>query len=302
MANCELSQYSVVREVVMIRLLPCIALLACAGTEGTDTGAQNLPQPAPLMELSNGSCPSFATTGAEVTFTSADVERKVRAYLPGGDTTGAPLLFVWHPLGVSASQIAQWNDLQTLATDTGAVILVPSSQDSNMFDWEFVNESTTDIVLYDDLRTCAADQLGIDVRRVYTTGMSAGGLWSTYLTMHRADTLAASLIMSGGTDPVVTYESPDADIPVLMFYGGDNDTWSGGGFSLDFQQATLAFADDIKEDVETVILCNHEGGHTLPPSNMGTVQGFLLKHAYGERSPFADGDLTGLPSSCQAVE
>ncbi|MCO4744489.1 MAG: hypothetical protein KC912_06870 [Proteobacteria bacterium] len=284
----------------MTRLLPLLVLLGCADASSEDDSENALPQPVALAELSNGACPDLTVTGSEVSFTSADVERSVRVYLPAGETTDAPLLFMWHPLGVSAAEIAQYTDAQTLANDLGMVILVPLAIESNTFEWEFAgNGSDQDIVLYDDLRTCAANDLGIDVRRVYTTGMSAGALWSTYLTMHRADTLAASLIMSGGTGAIIQYESPEAEVPVLMFYGGATDTWGGGGFTVDFTAATLEFADDVADDIETLILCNHNRGHVLPPSGMATVESFLLRHAYGEPSPFADGDLNGLPTICE---
>ena len=34
--------------------------------------------------------------------------------------------------------------------------------------------------------------------RIYTTGFSAGGLWSTWLVMHRSHRIAAAAVFSGG--------------------------------------------------------------------------------------------------------
>lgn len=282
----------------MTRTAMLLTLAACSPSGGADSGQPDVPQPSPVEAPSEGVCPTLAAGGV-LTFASAGVERTIHVFLPDGSTEGAPLLYVWYPLGWTAGQFASAIDADALARDLGMVVVLPEEADGNLFAWEFlVHPSLHDLDLFEDVRSCASEQLAIDLRRVYTTGMSAGGLYSTYLTLHRADALAASLIFSGGTDPVVDYTSPDQDIPVLMFHGGATDTFAAGPITVDFFAATMAAAGDLAEDGSLVVVCGHNGGHTLPPSGFETVASWLLPHTFGEPSPFTSGDLTSLPTGC----
>lgn len=285
----------------MIRTLPLLLLLACSNdsANGEDTGSVEAgPEPTPVSAPSNGECPTL-TAGGTMSFQSADVERTIQVFLPGGDTQDLPLLFLWYPVGWNATQFAQATNAAQLAIDLNMVVVLPEETDGNLFAWEFVNHPAPhDLTLFEDVRSCASDQLGIDLKRVYTSGMSAGALWSTYLTMHRADALAASLILSGGTEPAMEYESPAEDIPVLMFHGGQNDIWDGGMISFNFYDATMAAADDFVDDLSTVVVCSHTGGHNFPPSQFQTVETWLLQHTFGQPSPFEGGDLSTLPAGC----
>jgi poly(3-hydroxybutyrate) depolymerase len=253
---------------------------------------------AALAEVSAGGCPDDFADGGTVTMTANGEERTVKLILPEDGAEGAPVVFVWHPLGGTASMMVRYLGLNDLADQLGVVFVVPDALESNLFEWDFWNGADNDVTLYDDLRTCLSTELAVDLSRVSTTGMSAGGLWSSWLGVHRADTLATVLAMSGGADPVWEYETPPSQYPALLMYGGEIDTWGGGGVEVDFGEATLNYAAELYADGHFVVLCDHGGGHTIPPEGMDVSAAWLPVHQYGKPSPFVDGDLSGLPDYC----
>jgi hypothetical protein len=103
---------------------------------------------------------------------------------------------------------------------------------------------------------------------------------------------------SGGTGDVVKYETPAGDFPALLVYGGESDTYTAGSYTLHFDEATMAFAEQLYGDGHFVGLCNHEGGHNFPPDPQGMMTDWLLPHVYGEPSPYADSDLTEIEDFC----
>ncbi len=295
----------------MFLLVPLAAtLVAC--TPGTvapgDTGSTNDttppstgetgPQPAGLRALSDGECPDLSVSGEPVTFSSNGLQRQVTILIPDDRPAGMPVVFVWHPLGGSAAWMISVFDLEEISDATGAVIVVPDSDPDNLFEWDFWNGLDNDLTLYDDLRTCLAEQLEVDLARFTSTGFSAGGLWTSYLGSHRGDTLAAILAFSGGADPIWHYETPAYPYPALLAWGGENDTWGYGGFEYSFEETTLNYAEDLLADGHFVVLCDHGMGHTVPAEGIDMVPDWLLAHRFGEPSPFEDGDLSALPDWC----
>ena len=282
-----------------MRSLPLIlALSACAPPETEVEVDPNAP--AALVQPSNGDCPSITGTGV-VDLKSNGRDRQVRIYVPDGDDgEDAPVVFFWHPLGATARLMAQYFDFQILADAHEMIFVLPEATRDAPYEWAFwLDDGGDDAVFYDDLRTCLVRELGADVRRVHTAGMSAGGLWSTWLTVHRADTLASSLVMSGGTGQVVYYETPAQPIPVLVMWGGPSDTYNEGAMQVDFDTQSVQFSEALQADGHLVVECDHGQGHTIPLDGIGTIADWLLPHAYAEPSPFEDGDLSDLPRYCR---
>ncbi len=278
-----------------------LVLAACSSSDPTDTASDSgaaeadpLGGTAALATVSGGACPAGLAEGGEVVFTANGQERTVKVLLPASGEEGAPVVFVWHPLGATATDMIRYLGLRGWADDNGAVVVVPEALSGNMFEWDFWNGQDHDLVMYDDLRTCLIQDLGVDPTRFSATGMSAGGLMTTFMGIRRGDTLATIFPMSGGTDPVIPYTPPAGPFPALLFYGGESDTWNG----LDFEGATLAFAAELTADGHHVIVCNHEGGHTIPPEAEQASTAWLTTHVYGEPGPFEDGNLEGLPGYC----
>jgi predicted esterase len=289
-------------------LLLALLANACSGSDGTtggdagsdtggDTGQVDEGPPPPTPgEPSDGECPDLSESGSS-SFSSGGEERDVSIYFPEDRPVDMPVVFMWHPLGASASQLVSYLDLDDLAEDLGVVVVVPDAMSSNLVEWGFLTDGAEDLALYDDVRSCLYSELAIDLRRVSSTGMSAGGLWTSFLGMHRGDTLATALIMSGGSEPVIDYSTPAYQFPAMLMYGGDDDTWGGGGFEIDFQATTLALSDELADDGHFVVLCNHERGHNFPLDPIDVASNWLMAHSYGSPSPFVD-DISSLPEYC----
>lgn len=249
---------------------------------------------APLAEVTGGECPDLSDSG-NVSLTSNGVERTVKLFLPESGAEGAPVLFEWYPLGSSAGQIASYLDLRQYADETGSVVVVPTSESSNAFEWGFWNGGENDLALYDDLRTCLSTELKVDLGRISANGMSAGGLWTSYLGDHRGDTLATILAFSGGTDDsTFPYVAAAGAFPALLVHGGESDIYAD---TVNFRDATLDLAEHLDADGHLVIVCDHGGGHVIPAEGIDMMLSWLPAHTFGEASPFAT-ELGDLPQYC----
>ena len=275
-------------------------LMACGGDDASDTAgtaAGDVFPGAPLSELSSGDCPKLENPG-ERSFTSNGVDRDVLLHFPKNPEPGLPVVFVWHGLGDSAQGISNGLRLEDFANDNNAVVVVPQSTDPMLITWDIFNGGD-DAVLFDDMRTCLSQELDVDLTRVSTTGFSFGALMTTWLTMNRADSLSASVSMSGGTssDLGFGYTKPVSPVPTLVMWGGDADTFSNGMVGVDFKEASTSFADSLEADGHLVARCDHGLGHTLPMDYADAMTPWLLDHSFESKSPF-EGGLKGFPDYC----
>ncbi len=279
-------------------------LLACTeapdvtfGGQDSAAGSEELaetddPAVPPLPAYSGERCPEL-TEGTH-TFESAGIERTVRVELPA-DPSGAPVLFAWHWLGGNADQIVEWLFLDREADDREMIVVAPESC-CGTFEWLFLDEpqDNEDLILFDDTLSCLYEQYRVDLGHVWATGMSAGGLWTSYLTMHRAEWLAATAPMSGGTDEA-TYATPADPIPVLLTWGGPTDTY--GGYS--FDEASQNLSEKLRGDGHFVVECVHDLGHTIPPEAEDYLLNFLEDHPkWVDPEPYEAGLPSFFPEWC----
>lgn len=278
--------------------LALLALAACTPGETHDT-ADDWPEGlARLAPLSDGECPDLSEPGRS-TFSSGGKERRVHVYFPEHKPADMPVAFFWHPLGATANMITNIIDFGVLADRHDMAFVIPQALSEEPYEWGFyADDGMYDGVLYDDLRTCLSQELAVDLERVSTMGMSAGGLWSSWLTVRRADTLSTAYVMSGGTGQVVYYETPAEPIPVLVMWGGPDDTYSLGARTVDFEASSIHFSEHLQADGHFVVECLHDDGHTIPLDALGSFPAWLKAHRFGKESPYASGDLGDLPRWC----
>ena len=296
------------------------------GTGGDDTGGSTegrgwttVPLAA-LTELSSGECPDLSASGTS-SFLSSDEDRTVTAIIPEGGTEDAPLVVFFHGLTTPdatpnpTEYMAEALDLQSVADEFGVVILLPEAPLRDLFGlefylWDVENLNGTDLVLYDDLRTCAADELNIDLNRVHAFGFSGGALFTTVVAGYRADTLASMVEHSGGSDitipfysyPVSEYQTPAWTLPALLGSGGDTDVWPSTSLALiDFEAATDNLSDELVADSSFVVRCHHDSGHTITTEGYLLTIDWLLAHTYGEPSVYETDGLGADSSWCEAL-
>lgn len=255
------------------------------------------PAPRPGPDYSGGDCPTFEE-GWNTGFETGGLDRQFRLDLPD-EPTGKPLLFVWHWLGGMPNDIVDWVDFDELVDDEDVIVVAPESRHLAV-EWDLQSqpEDNADYALFVDLLACLSDQYEVDLDRVYSTGMSAGGLMTTYLTAFGTEWLAATAPMSGGTSEAA-YVTPERAIPVLLTWGGPTDTYNG--FS--FDDANLVFSELLREDGHFVAHCVHSGGHDVPAGAAAMVWEFLADHPLGvDPEPYRDGMPASFPEGCEVPE
>lgn len=292
----------------------CLLVAACTVEDGVDGDTDVLPEPAPAVTPS-ASCPDLSSTGI-VSFTSGGEARTTGIWYPKGDTTGLPVVFVWHGLtapgltqtGSVAGDMALGLGLEDWAIKQKAIVVVPEALEDSLvgipvYLWGilFDEDMQRDLTLYDDLRSCVASELGGDLTRLSSFGFSGGALWNSLLIMHRADTLAAAVSASGGTgqaSELLNYLSPANTVPTLLIDGGETDLWPNDIFPLvRFFEATEDLRDNLADDGSYVVHCRHNSGHTITQDTWKASKQWLLRHTFGAVSPYEDGTV-GTPRGC----
>jgi pimeloyl-ACP methyl ester carboxylesterase len=114
------------------------------------------------------------------------------------------------------------------------------------FDWHFTDPSPVgnpDLLLFDDILACLHAQYSVDLTRIWSTGHSAGASLASYLAMHRSNRLAAVAVLSGGLLDLSTapegYITPTDDIPILLTWGGETDTYTQSGANFVYNKRRL---------------------------------------------------------------
>jgi len=278
-----------------------------ADLPGADAAAPDIasgPQPAPLKTFA-GTCPTFAAGTND--FETGGYVRNLRISLPP-DPKGAAVLFVWHGLGDTASNMGNFFGADALAAKYKAIVVVPdgccngtASKGccSQVTGWGFAAKPEPDVAIFDDALWCLDQQFGIDRSRIYTTGFSAGSLWSTWLLMYRSDYLAAAAIFSGGVNSFLEYLTPAHKAPVLAVSGKEDDVFGGG--LVDFYTSMNDLTTALRKDGHFVIRCIHDaGGHTIPFGGAAWAAKFLFKHTWTDGpSPYQqDGIGSDFPVYC----
>ncbi len=258
------------------------------GDTGSDGGDEVV-----LPTYSAGTCPAIVD-GTNSDFPTGDTTRSFEVVLPA-DPVGAPVVFGWHWLGGNAKQAIRYLDLEAYADEHGAIVIAPQS-DGYAYEWHFLDApaGNPDLLLFEDLLACVGQQYAIDTDRVYAIGMSAGGLWTTYLTMYEAEWLAATAPFSGGTQ-AGGYDSPAWPLPVLVTWGGPSDTYSG--FSFDY--SSTYFSTELQADGSFVVECEHDNGHTIPPGAGAYAWRFFEDHPMGVTEAYTSGLPSDYPDWCR---
>jgi poly(3-hydroxybutyrate) depolymerase len=147
----------------------------------------------------------------------------------------------------------------------------------------------------DQLVACAIMKHGIDPRRIYSAGCSAGGLQTGCMAMLRSSYLAAATPNSGGivgAQPWQDMHSP----AVMTMHGGASDM-----VIVTFSQTSASFDMAAKMHGSFVVNCDHGGGHCAAPNDLKIAYWqFMKDHPFGiEKSPWATAFPPGVPDYCK---
>ena len=140
---------------------------------------------------------------------------------------------------------------------------------------------------------CVGKQFAADAQRVYVTGMSAGGLMTTFLAANRSEAIATVAPLSGG----YLHDWPDAKrkVPFLYTWGGDKDE----AYSQDFNKLALSILAIFDAKGYLHADCNHGTGHKVPVGFSANQWDWMSKFALDTKGDPHEGKLpAGFPDWC----
>lgn len=276
----------------------------------TDAGASadaatpaSTPDPKYLVPAT-GPCPELADGYA--TFHPDGVARSVLLYMSdAAKTMDGPLLFSWHSTlpGPETSNLwigdAQIEEIKA----QGGIIAAPSTVDSNATrPWDHTPlgpSGDNDERLMDEIVACANEKVGIDLRRIHSIGMSAGGQKTSQVSLRRSGYIASVVVYSGGLPPDdhPPDQNPDNKFSAMILYGGATDISPVD--ATNYTDASNAYLQELQAKGRFGFLCNHGGGHSVPSDSQASAWRFLQDHPYGTvPSPYASGLPDGFLSYC----
>jgi len=271
-------------------------------------------EPPPFPEYSEGVCPellagSTSDAGLNVGFPTAGGERQFRLLVPDGydGSEALPLVIGWHWLNASSNSFIDQGEIEAAIAEMDFIALFPDEKpgDAYQFNWPFAESWGVDeeLIFLDDMLACVTEQFNVDPDQVHGIGVSAGGLWITYVSgTDRAAHFASIVSLSGGLGNAygfwsMEYVPQPRKFPAFVLSGGPDD-WLG----LDFFAASQSFRDALVADDHFVVWCQHDAGHAMPPmeppvpgsTTFYALWQFMFDHPYGlgvGDSPYLAGGL-----------
>ncbi len=160
----------------------------------------------------------------------------------------------WHGLGSDGPQQAQFSDYESLAEAEGFIVAHPTgvpglAGTQNSWELEQFDDPTRDDVA---MAETMIDQLiadyCVDQTRVYSTGMSNGGFFTSRLVCDLSDRIAAAVSVAGVTHPDGC--TPDRAVPFMAFHGtADGVVPFDGGSSVLVEDGALPAAAEFFSQV-----------------------------------------------------
>jgi len=205
------------------------------------------PEPEPTeapesaaTEAGDVECATDAAPGNE----SYEIESGGNSYayslLVPKDYDGTPVSLVlnFHGLGSNGGQQAGFSGYPALANAEGFAVLHPTGlvidPEDGRSSWELslaATDARDDVQFVRDLLDEVAGRICYDAARVYSTGMSNGGLFSSELICQLGDRIAAAASVAGVTHSPSC--EPSRPVPYIAFHGIDDVVvpYDGGGVS-----------------------------------------------------------------------
>ena len=146
------------------------------------------------------------------------IERTYRRYLPDDGQEGPrPLVINLHGLSSNADQQAVLSAFEPLAAQEHFIVLTPQGE-GKPAGWSITaTASNPDIVFIKAMLDEAEATACVDTARVYSTGLSNGGIMSALLACEMSDRIAAVGLVSGIVHPAGC--RPSRPVPMMVFWG-----------------------------------------------------------------------------------
>ncbi len=255
-------------------------------------------------------CPTVSA-GAN-TMTSAERKRTFQVMLPatGTPTTDPmPIVFLYHGVGGDPKGILDESQFAKLLETEKFILVVPESERDTAgkavlkTDWYYAapqyDLDNPDLVYFDDLLGCVGKQYKIDAARVYVTGMSGGGLISTFTALNRGKVVAAAAPFSGGYLNGLDYPKDEQKTPFLVTWGGPTDK----AYEQNFETLAATLSSHLAAVSHPLVKCEHALGHKWPKEMTTPAWQFLHAYELGKAGdPWAAGLPASFPAYCKIAK
>jgi poly(3-hydroxybutyrate) depolymerase len=252
------------------------------------------PSPNPkFLVPASGPCPEFHD--GYVMFAPDGVQRRVLLYATGKTGLHGPLLFSWHSTLPNPEDAVTWigqSVIDEIKAQGGIVAAPTTGYPNETRPWDNTPQGAQntdgDQRLMDEIVACAISKVGIDVRRIHATGMSAGGLKTAQVSLRRSGYVASVVVYSGGLTKGNNPPDQDPANPVaaMILYGGASDISPVDGIV--YTDASHNYRNIMAAKGGFAFLCNHGGGHSVPRDSQASAWKFLQDHPFGTKpSPYA---------------
>ncbi|HEX3678842.1 MAG TPA: hypothetical protein VHU90_03895 [Galbitalea sp.] len=267
-----------------------------AGGSMTNTGgaAGTTSNLDPVIPAISGDCPQFKAGTS-----TATVMGEPATIIAGAQKQGTgSLVFYWYgtlKLGdVGFLPQAIKDDI----TAQGGIIFAPSAAKNTGGDCSGTGTwGLDDFKISDQVVACAVANYGINPKRIYATGCSAGGLQTGCMAIARSSYIAAVAPNSGG----VTIGYPKLQDPtrvpnVVTMNGG-----AGDNVIVNFGDTSEGFDNYILKYGGFAVNCIHNSGHCGAPASVyASAWQFMKDHPFGTKpSPYANGLPSGFDPACK---
>jgi polyhydroxybutyrate depolymerase len=204
---------------------------------------------------------------SRITVTGGGAEHAVRVFVPSS-FDGTPLAAVlgWHGLGSNGDEQAALSGYEELADEQGFVVVHPTGvadPGSGITSWQLADDPAggrDDVSFAEALIDELVARWCVDPTRIYATGMSNGGYFTTRLLCELGDRIAAGVAVAGLYHPDGC--APTRPVPLLAFHGTDDRVVPyGGGDSVLFGEGvppdlSAQFEQSIRSEYEQFVAGN----------------------------------------------
>jgi polyhydroxybutyrate depolymerase len=201
-------------------------------TTAGDSATPSTVAPSDDDTVASVECTSIPTGVSEFVLDAGGAEHDVRVYLPTtfDGSSELPLVMNFHGFGSNGGQQAALTGYEDLAEEAGFAVVHPtgvpaSSDDANRNSWEVADlddPAKDDLAFANELLDLLIGGYCVDESRVYATGMSGGGLFTSRLVCDMSERIAAASSVAA-----LAYSDscePARPVPYMAIHGTEDET------------------------------------------------------------------------------
>ena len=270
--------------------------MAAAGAGGPGAGGLNTATD-PIIPEPMGDCPEFKAGTGTVTVMGIPATVFVGDKKEGTGSFVAYFYGTAHAGDVSFLPQAVKDDVMK----DGGIVFAPNAAMNTGGDCSGTGTfGIDDFKVIDQAVACAVKNYGINPKRIYATGCSAGGLTTGCIGIMRSNYIAAVAPNSGGiTIGYGKLQNPQHMPNAITMNGG-----GGDNVIVNFGQTSEGYDNYVLKYGGFAVNCIHNSGHCgAPPDLYASAWQFLKDHPFGIKpEPYANGLPSGFNSVCKIFE